>query len=234
MLVAGVFSLTATWWYRSFDLANNNLHSFSIFDQRDLVAVGYALFAFAVGALLGATLRRVLPAMAATLAVFVVARVAVGLWVRPHFMAPLHKTASLLSGGFGVMISGQTATFEAKPAGMDNVWILHSQIIDTAGHPVTTAARTAFLQQHCPTIAQHLPGLVPNGGGDLGHQAVRAPDPAAFQQCQAQAARLYHLVVTYQPSNRFWPFQWIETGAFVALALAAFAGCYWWVVRRIS
>ena len=232
--VAGVFSLTATWWYRSFDLASNNLHSFSVFDQRDLVAVGYALFAFALGALIGTMLRRVLPAMAATLAVFVFARVAVGLWVRPYFIPALHKTASLLSGGFGVMVNGQVATFEAKPVGMGQDWVLHSDIVDSAGHSVTTAARTAFLQQHCPTIAQHLPRLIPNGGGDLGHQAVKAPDPAAFQQCQTQAARLYHLVVTYQPSNRFWPFQWIETGVFAALALAAFAACYWWIKRRIA
>ena len=40
--------------------------------------IGYAAFAFASGALIGAVLRRTLPAMATTLVVFTVARVAVG------------------------------------------------------------------------------------------------------------------------------------------------------------
>jgi hypothetical protein len=38
--------------------------------------------------------------------------------------------------------------------------------------------------------------------------------------------------VTYQPASRYWAFQWLETGIFVALALLAAAGCYWVVTRR--
>lgn len=235
MAAAGLFSLTVTWWFRSFDLANGDLHSFSLFDQRDLVAVGYALFAFALGALAGAMLRRVLPAMATTLGVFVFARVALDLWVRPHFMPALHKTASLLGAGFGIMSShGSTPTFVAQPGDMGNDWVLKSQIVDSTGHPVSASARTAFLQQHCPAIWHNLSGPPP-GTAVAGHHGVKVgPAPAPFQQCQTQAARVYHLLVTYQPSSRFWPFQWIETGVFTALALATFAACFWWIKRRIS
>ncbi|HYY79164.1 MAG TPA: hypothetical protein VFD04_08275 [Actinomycetes bacterium] len=49
-----------------------------------------------------------------------------------------------------------------------------------------------------------------------------------------QAAKLFRLLVTYQPANRYWTFQWLETGIFIALALAAAIGCYWWVTRRTS
>jgi hypothetical protein len=28
----------------------------------------------------------------------------------------------------------------------------------------------------------------------------------------------YQFRTSYQPANRYWPFQWIETGIFVALA----------------
>jgi hypothetical protein len=45
-------------------------------------------------------------------------------------------------------------------------------------------------------------------------------------------ARLgYRSFTTYQPGYRFWPFQFIETGIFVALA-AALIGVTFFVVRR--
>jgi len=30
----------------------------------------------------------------------------------------------------------------------------------------------------------------------------------------------FRAIVTYQPGSRFWPFQWAQTGIFVAAALA--------------
>jgi len=236
MVTAGALSLIVTWWFRAFDLANTDVHSFSVFDQRDLVAVGYGLFAFAVGALLGAVLRRVLPAMAATLAVFVFARIAVTAWVRPRYMSALHKSASLLQGGFGIMSrngSSSGLTFVAQPSATDQSWVLHTQILDQAGNPVSQAARGAFLEQHCASV---LPGgsdpLGPLTGGH--HTVQAAPSPVAFQHCQATAAKYYHALVTYQPASRYWPFQWIETGLFTALAIGAFAACFWWVKHRIA
>jgi len=45
-------------------------------------------------------------------------------------------------------------------------------------------------------------------------------------------ARLgYRSFTTYQPGYRFWPFQFIETGIFVALAAALIAVTFF-VVRR--
>ena len=49
----------------------------AMFDQRDIVPVGYAAFAFALGVTAGVLIRRTLPAMAATLVVFVAVRLAV-------------------------------------------------------------------------------------------------------------------------------------------------------------
>jgi hypothetical protein len=42
----------------------------------------------------------------------------------------------------------------------------------------------------------------------------------------------YHSFATYQPGYRFWPFQFIETGIFVALAAALIAVTYLIVLRR--
>ncbi len=41
-------------------------------------------------------------------------------------------------------------------------------------------------------------------------------------------------VVTYQPADRFWPFQFIEAGIFVALAAAALGATIWLVHRRAA
>jgi hypothetical protein len=39
-------------------------------------------------------------------------------------------------------------------------------------------------------------------------------------------------VVTYQPADRFWPFQFIEAGIFVALTAAALGATIWLLHRR--
>src|SRR5947209_948681 len=86
--IAGLLSLTITWWYTSRDHVGG-IGPFQVFDRRDVVPIGYAAFAFASGALIGAMIRRTVPAMAATLALFVFVRVAISVWVRPHLMAPV-------------------------------------------------------------------------------------------------------------------------------------------------
>jgi hypothetical protein len=72
-----------------------------------------------------------------------------------------------------------------------------------------------------------------------GYIVGSAPIPAPCSQAVAQInatltcmARLgYHSFATYQPGYRFWPFQFIETGIFVALA-AILVGVTFLVVRR--
>jgi hypothetical protein len=41
-------------------------------------------------------------------------------------------------------------------------------------------------------------------------------------------------VVTYQPADRFWPFQFIEAGIFVALTAAALGATIWLLHRRAA
>jgi hypothetical protein len=64
----------------------------------------------------------------------------------------------------------------------------------------------------------------------------RRPTPAkGLQACaahiQAYLAQLRE-VLTYQPADRYWPFQAIETAIFLALVLAG--SCSWCIRRRIS
>ena len=57
--------------------SNDSPFSPSYFDRRDLVPIGYAAFAFALGVAAGVLIRRTLPAMAATLVAFIGVRLAV-------------------------------------------------------------------------------------------------------------------------------------------------------------
>lgn len=226
--LAGLLSLTITWWYRAIDPLTTN--RYAVFDRRDLAPIGYAVFAFALGAFVGAVLRRTLPAMATTLAGYVFARIAATLWVRPHLMSPLHTTMSLLNGdGFGFMSrNGAAPLLVARGSGPAESWTLSSHLVTGSGHVAGPSELTAFVHQYCPSIA------VPPAPPTAGRAVARVADPAAFQACRDQAARTFHLLVTYQPANRYWTFQWLETGIFVALALLAAAGCYWWVTHRTT
>jgi hypothetical protein len=61
------------------------------------------------------------------------------------------------------------------------------------------------------------------------HAAQNNPDPQAVLPCLA--AHGYRASVTYQPANRFWAFQGIETGIFLILA-AVLIGITFWVLDR--
>ena len=50
----------------------------------------------------------------------------------------------------------------------------------------------------------------------------------------AKIAARFHEVVTYQPANRYWAFQGIETAIFIVVALLLVGLCFWWVRHRLS
>jgi ABC-type transport system involved in multi-copper enzyme maturation permease subunit len=229
--LAGLLTLTITWWYRALDLVGTN--PYAVFDRRDIAPIGYAAFAFASGALIGAVIRRTLPAMATTLVLYVVARIATTFWVRPHLLSPITKTTPLLSTDqFDIGIrgspNGPIVHLVAQGSGPANSWTLSSHVVNSSGHIPSQAELSAFVHQYCPTI--ELPPTAPVSG----HTVSGAADPAALEGCRAQMARMFHLVVSYQPADRYWTFQWLETGVFFVLALLAAAGCYWWVTRRTN
>ncbi|HWS45437.1 MAG TPA: ABC transporter permease subunit [Acidimicrobiia bacterium] len=233
LTVAGVLTLTITWWYRAHDKLGTT--AYAVFDRRDIAPVAYALFAFASGALIGAIARRTVPAMAATLGVFVFARVAMSAWIRPHLLTPIHETLSLQGAGpdapvhlgLGFSNGGPLRVF-AQGDGPPNSWALSSHLIDGAGHQVSSGQMAAFFHQHCPNVNLQPPPS-PTGPG-----MVRGTAAGPGRACLAQVAETFRVLVTYQPANRYWTFQWLETGIFVALALAAVGACYWWVTRRTN
>ena len=62
---------------------------------------------------------------------------------------------------------------------------------------------------------------------------VQCDGPATREQANACMDRLgYQVRVTYQPASRYWAFQWIEFGIFVALAVALVAAAIVVLRRR--
>nr|WP_042197550.1 ABC transporter permease [Kibdelosporangium sp. MJ126-NF4]CEL23038.1 putative transmembrane transport protein [Kibdelosporangium sp. MJ126-NF4]CTQ90177.1 putative transmembrane transport protein [Kibdelosporangium sp. MJ126-NF4] len=70
------------------------------FEASPLLLVGYTLFGIAVGVAASAVIRRTVPAMAATIGVFVLVRFAVVQW-RPHYLPPLVASEPVTNVGMG-------------------------------------------------------------------------------------------------------------------------------------
>jgi hypothetical protein len=92
------------------------------------------------------------------------------------------------------------------------------------------------------SVDQKLPGsrnvddwIVSSGWLDAhGNQVTRisCSEGKTFQQC-LQADGVTAQYVSYQPADRFWPFQWIETGIYLAISALALALSVYLVRRRL-
>jgi hypothetical protein len=222
MAVAGLFSLIVSWWAGPFDRAE--LARFATFDHRDLVPVGYAGFAFAVGVAAGIVIRRTVPAMACALMTFVGARLAIAHWVRTYLLASAHTTLPLSSAQhLGFMQTPSGAAFVAGNPSIDNALILSTTLVDKAGHPASAQSIHHFVQTACPVIEARV---------SHPSAAKGPPAPKIFDDCIARISTKFHLGVTYQPPSHYWLLQWCEMAIFLAAALALAAFCFWWIRRR--
>src|SRR5215471_2778410 len=98
VVVAGSVLLTAavtalvTWWSGTPNSLGGDRFHGAQFDTQNLVPVAFTLFAVGLGLAAGAVLRRTLPAVVATVFGYVAVRMAVGVFIRPRWRAPLHQT----------------------------------------------------------------------------------------------------------------------------------------------
>jgi hypothetical protein len=141
---AGAFSVLFSWYYQPFltqTLSYNNQVPLDpgVFDLRGVAFAAWTLAAFAIGALAGMLIRRVVPALAATLAVYTGLAVAAGLYLREHYMAPL-------------LVKNADAPGSA--------WVL-SQWWTKGGRPVSQDALSQVLQQGAPQLAGGGKGGIP-------------------------------------------------------------------------
>jgi hypothetical protein len=226
---AGALSLMTTWWSAPITRAVTGGRAPSpsgltgvvserfspvSFAAHGVVPVGYAAFAFTLGVTVGAVVRRTLPAIAATLAVFVAVQVAVPFWIRPHLITPARLTTAITTTNLrGFMASGPGAPAHVTVSiGKPGAWIISNRTLDPAGR-----------------VVDALPAWAANCAPPPGQ-----PGTTAQRACFARLSDLgYRQLVTYQPADHYWALQWAETATFLAAALALAALCFW-RIRRLT
>jgi hypothetical protein len=107
-VTAATGALTALFaWYNQPWAAAGYVTPFSprVFDLLGVAFAAWTLAAFAIGVLAGMLIRRAVPAIAATLAVYTGLAFATGLWLREHYLTPL-DTSSPNPPGSAAVVGG--------------------------------------------------------------------------------------------------------------------------------
>jgi hypothetical protein len=227
MAAAGLLSLMVTWWSGPLDRAD--LNQFATFDQRGIAPIGYAAFAFTLGVLAGALIRRTLPAMFVTLAVFVAVRLAEFSWLRPRLLRPVLLNLALnpRSTGYGqqgtLSVLFSSPTLMPDPPNLPNTWVTSLGVVNARGQALTTQVLT----RACPDIGQGGGG----GGGLGGHSKAPQAVVNRTQDCVAKIGTTYHEAVAYQPASHYWPLQWYELAIFLSAAVILATVCLWRIRR---
>lgn len=208
LLAAAVFGGAigglATWWYAPVNALNQSQFQPGYFDIQGIVPIGYTVFAVALGICAGTLVGRSLPALAITGGVTLGLRLAFTYWIRAHYMTAVTTIYSV------------TQNFSPKGA----FWQI-------AGGTVLPGGQLTASMSFGP-----------------GHLMQNPSAPAIPATCQALSSQGisnaltclahygYKSFITYQPGYRFWPFQFTETGIFLALALVLVLVTFLVVRRR--
>lgn len=206
-----LFTFMVAWWSSPIHKANAGYTlGYTAFTSGSfhsgVAPVGYAAFAFALGVTAGLLIRRTLPAMAVTLAIFTAVIIAFPIWVRPHLIPPVRTTSALslasvaVTGSTGGHLILTTNTAMGRPG----AWVISSQVTTPDGRAASSEP-----------------------AGPCGTSSAQA--------CNDYIESLHlRQTVTYQPASRYWAFQWIETAIYLALALALAGFSFRWINRHRS
>jgi ABC-type transport system involved in multi-copper enzyme maturation permease subunit len=108
---AAAFGALLSWYFRPYfatahqtlGLSQTSPFNTGLFDLREVAFPAWTLAAFAIGALAGMLIRRVVPAIAATLAVYAGLAFAAGLFLREHYLTPLLTTNLTVPGSTWIL-----------------------------------------------------------------------------------------------------------------------------------
>jgi hypothetical protein len=104
--------------------------------------------------------------------------------------------------------------------------------VDAANHPVMDDRITQLLQQAFPDQASQATQFSAGPGPVVGQATPVSPTLVA-QMDQYLHAHGFRYLAVFQPDDRFWTFQLIEAGIFLAFAVMLFALGAWWLQTRI-
>jgi hypothetical protein len=117
-VVASVlFIALITWWRHPLVHLQGRMDA-SVYDSEGIVAVGYTLFALALGTAIGAIWRRAVPALVCAFGAYFAVRLFVDLWLRQRLVEPVQRTWST----------------RGKVPDLDHAWIVRQFPSDRHGH----------------------------------------------------------------------------------------------------
>ncbi|MYX00319.1 MULTISPECIES: transporter [unclassified Streptomyces] len=222
MTAAGLTSLAVSWWSNPIDRSINSGGATDTyfprldpvaFAARGVVPMAHAAFAFVLGVALGLVIRRTLPAMATTFALYTAVQIAVPTWIRTHLAAADRTTVPIEPDGAPISIQDGAKEIVAHLEAVPGAWVTSQQTLNAAGQPAP----------------------VPSSFADCLHTESGPPALQQVDRCVADLGALgYQQQVTYQPAGNFWALQWAETGLYLGLALALTGFCAWWIRRRVT
>jgi len=191
-LLFGFFS----WWRASLPTplaqdANWFFNAFAgRFDTWGVVSIAYAVFAVALGLLLGTLIRKPVPAMAITLVLFVVVRLLIANFWRPYYLPPVVVTTPM----------------NANSGIPGDSWLVKTEYVDRGGQVFSANA-------------------------DIIQTCFSQPSQTSSVRCFTEHGIQQRWV--YQPKDRFWPMQGIESGIYLLFSALLVALAFWWVKYRI-
>jgi hypothetical protein len=225
-----IMALGLSWWAHPIDKAVNAMGdsdrgsifevariSPDVFATRGLVPIGYAAFAFALGVLAGAILRRTVPAMAVTLAAYVLLQMLMPGLVRTHLVAPAETTAAITDDTLHGIRGRGPNQIDSLDVGLDKpgAWVLSNETVDASGKAVRSFPSW---------VATCLP---PPG---TRQSELAAQQTSCFDRLASEG---YRQRLSYHPASHYWALQWRETGVLLGGAVLLVGGCFW-RVRRLS
>jgi ABC-type transport system involved in multi-copper enzyme maturation permease subunit len=188
-----LFTMLFTSWSSPLDAFGNRIGTAN-FGQRGVAPVAYALYALALGAFLGALIRRTVPAIAATLVGFGVVRYIFQLAVRPHLVST-------------VDVSGPTSLYAPVEPGVatSRGWRMSTHTVDARGHTISAHEADRLLAQACD-IGRQSTGTSLNRCADrLGiHDVVRMIPGERFWTLQLWEAACFLTVACILVGATFW------------------------------
>jgi ABC-type transport system involved in multi-copper enzyme maturation permease subunit len=213
LLLFALISLLVMWWNGPFDRLGGGVGPPS-FDLEGIVPLAYMAYALSLAITAGTLLRKTVPAMAVTLVGYVAARITIDAWARPRYMPPLSVTwdpysiVTLHEPFRATSLSGALWPYYGSD------WVFYNGWVNHASHPIYDGD----VYRVCSA-----PPNWDDGGALPG---------TPFTACTHAHGWLY--MITYQPADRFWLYQGIESAIFLGLAAALLALAFWWVRERIS
>jgi len=204
----GAAGALVTWWSGPRNAIALSQFNPGTFDIEGIMPAAYSVFAMALGIAAGTLIRRVLPALGVTLGVFFAVRLVIMGWVRQHYMTPVTAIYNITMGNI--------------PLPKGAAWVLGQGFRGPNG-PLAVPGGSQV-----PMVADGFPAAdIP-----AACRAYFTQGPGQDPLLPCLSSHGYAQYITYQPAARYWPFQFIEAGIFVALAAVLIAVAFAVINRR--